>query len=344
MIQENKTVKIYLYCREAYPGIPSFCRRMKQHGIFVLLPDAKVPALSMPEEIQACLLTMQQDLAREAYPLLITDSLRLAGEARKLGFPLVGLSRPEHLNDCSLCCDLLTDSFRTLNHFTIYGLAAHKYGFPAIIGHTRRLYLREFTSEDARWLPTVYTGNVAEYMDTLAAVNLDTAEKLDAYQKEIYPFYGCGLYGVFSLEDNPQPLGGMGFYNEPLCNPNILSNDFASPSDETFLSYFLSEAAQGQGYAQEGLEFLCAFAFGELKKERLYALIDVRNLASRRLIQKLFFCLCPEKLQRRGRVCCLYVLTREHYFLRRAKAKVQTAYQQAPEDIVYSRRYCKRIP
>lgn len=344
MIQETKTVKVYLYCREVYPGVPSFCRRMKQHGIFVLLPDAKVPALSMPEEIQACLLTMQQDLARESYPLLVTDSLDLAEKAHKMHLPVVGLTSSDHLAHCPLCCDLLTDTFRVLNYFTIYGLAAHKYGFPAIIGTTKRLYFREFTPGDASLLRSVYTGNVAEYMDSLADVNLDAPEKLNAYQKEVYPFYGYGLYAVFSLEKNPRLLGGMGFYNETLHHLDVLSGDSCSASHETFLSYFLSKSAQGQGYAREGLEFLCAFAFQELKKERLFALIDERNQASLHLIQKLFFCLCPEKFQRRGRVCCLYVLTREHYFLRRAKAKVQTAYQQAPEDVVYSRRYRKRIP
>ena len=51
----------------------------------------------------------------------------------------------------------------------------------------------------------------------------------------------------------------------------------------------LHAAAQGQGYAHEGLRALMAHAFGPLKLEQLRAEIDPRNLAVWRLLNRLGF-------------------------------------------------------
>jgi len=51
----------------------------------------------------------------------------------------------------------------------------------------------------------------------------------------------------------------------------------------------LSKAAQGQGYATEGLRALIDYAYGTLKLEQVVAEIDPRNLAVARLLGRLGF-------------------------------------------------------
>ncbi len=84
------------------------------------------------------------------------------------------------------------------------------------------------------------------------------------------------------------------------------------------LGVTLCTAAQGQGYAHEGLRALMAHVFGPLKLEQLRAEIDPRNLAVARLLDRLGFRLTETHIgtyRNRGEWTdnAVYLLVREEW-------------------------------
>lgn len=69
----------------------------------------------------------------------------------------------------------------------------------------------------------------------------------------------------------------------------VLLFNFARDAKRAELGYALARAAWGCGYAREALPPLVGFAFGELALRRLDALIDMRNTASARVLDRLGF-------------------------------------------------------
>ncbi len=55
------------------------------------------------------------------------------------------------------------------------------------------------------------------------------------------------------------------------------------------VAYTLSPAYQGKGYALEAVKALVDYLFGTLKKHRVYASVDPRNVPSYKLLEKLGF-------------------------------------------------------
>ena len=55
------------------------------------------------------------------------------------------------------------------------------------------------------------------------------------------------------------------------------------------VSYYIWEKYWGMGYAVEALSSVVAFGFKDLKLERIQAVVDVRNIASEKVLQKAGF-------------------------------------------------------
>src|SRR5439155_10095812 len=59
------------------------------------------------------------------------------------------------------------------------------------------------------------------------------------------------------------------------------------PFQSAFIGYWIDEALAGRGYVPEGVVLLLRYAFETLHLHRLEAAIVPRNLASRRVVEKL---------------------------------------------------------
>jgi RimJ/RimL family protein N-acetyltransferase len=90
-------------------------------------------------------------------------------------------------------------------------------------------------------------------------------ERHKAYVKNVYNFYGYGLWGIFS-KDSDQLIGRCGIQH------TIVNN-----REEIELGYLLDVNHWGLGYALECTKAVIDYAFTELNMTRIIAIIDPLN-------------------------------------------------------------------
>lgn len=96
---------------------------------------------------------------------------------------------------------------------------------------------------------------------------------------------------------------------------------YADRPNTAEIGFTLAPAHQGHGYAYEAVAGLLDYAFGNLKKSRIEALTDVRNVRSIAVLERLGFmrnAAMREPVEFKGEICreFLYWLARESWVTR----------------------------
>ena len=120
-------------------------------------------------------------------------------------------------------------------------------------------------------------------------------EKQKAYIKNVYAFYGYGLWGVFS-KTTGKIIGRCG-----------IENHMVDGQEEIMLSYLLDSQHWGYGYALECCHAVLEYVREELDIHRVVAVIDVSNSRSIKTAQKLGM-ECEKDFVYNGRNAHLYAI------------------------------------
>ncbi len=135
-----------------------------------------------------------------------------------------------------------------------------KYGIPWEIAETKRLILREFTTEDHR--------------DIFPELSLDP-EFTEKYIQNMYGFFGYGIWAVV-LKETGDIIGRAGIYD------STRTNGFE-------IGYAIDAPYRRRGYAYEACQAVITFSENRLGQKELFALIEPHNCASIALAEKLGF-------------------------------------------------------
>jgi [ribosomal protein S5]-alanine N-acetyltransferase len=142
---------------------------------------------------------------------------------------------------------------------------------------TARLSLRPFTDEDADDLFALQSdARVLRYWDSPPWSDPERAQRFLATCRQMAD-EGTGARLAI---DRAADGAFVGWITLARWNP-----DFRSAS----LGYCLTEAAWGQGYATEAARAVLRWAFDTLDLNRVQAEADTRNVASRRVLEKVGF-------------------------------------------------------
>lgn len=137
---------------------------------------------------------------------------------------------------------------------------------------TERLYLREFTNDDAQLLVDLNANpNVTKYTGD-GQVDLTQAKEI--LTDVIFPQYknNIGRWAVY-IKDTNEFIGWCGVkYIEQL--------------NETDLGYRFFEKYWGKGYATESAQAVMNYAANILKLKSLVGRVDLDNSASRKVLEK----------------------------------------------------------
>ena len=120
-------------------------------------------------------------------------------------------------------------------------------------------------------------------------------EKQAAYIRNVYSFYGYGMWGVFS-KTTKQLIGRCG-----------IENQMIDGKEEITLSYLLDSHHWGYGYALECCHAVFTYAKNELDITRIVAAIDKRNKRSLNTAKGLGMVQEKEFIHK-GVDCALYVI------------------------------------
>lgn len=171
---------------------------------------------------------------------------------------------------------VVVGTFEDLDTMFFENVLRRSQGEPVTIANTRRLIIRELAENDIEDMYKIYQDpQVKIYIDNIDDYKEAEANKLRAYIKNVYSFYGYGLWGVFS-KTTKGLIGRCG-----------IENHIIDGKEEIMLSYILDSHHWGYGYALECCKAVLGYARDELGIERIVAVIDKKNQRSINTVTKL---------------------------------------------------------
>ena len=257
--------------------------------------------------------------------IIIEDSTNGVLAANNASVACVGFMNPHSGKQDLYSAAAATDSLSALTADYLHQVLDRFHGIPLTIGQTPRLSLRELSLDDIPALHAIYQNpDICQYIPSMGSFD-EELEKHAAYMKHIYPFYGYGLWGVFTKNEN-HLIGRAGLQNQTI-----------DEQDELELSYLIARDYQNKGYATEICRKIIDFAIDELDTSRLVAVIAKGNDASCKVAEKLGMHY-EKDVDYQGFDCYLYAIDLKEEKRKRLAAK-NVLRLVKPDTQVYSKRY-----
>lgn len=206
----------------------------------------------------------------------ITDSPAMAGDYAKRNIPYIVVlnekNKAETFPSGAYCVERIEDiddayKDRVYRRFC---------GLPWDIAETARLEIREITVNDVPRLYELYSGEgITKYMEPLFPQMEKEIEYTEAYIKNVYGFYGYGLW-VIVLKESGEVIGRVGL-------------EYKAGFDGLELGFMLGAEYQHCGYAYEACRAVLRYGVEHLGIVHFYAFVNDANVASMRLCERLGF-------------------------------------------------------
>ena len=218
--------------------------------------------------------------------ILLTDDPILVRAAAAQNRPVVYYERPGA--ETVYEADCTVQSLEDLDELFFQRVYERHYGLPWCIGETERLKIRESTEEDVKNLLTFFQDEESvrwlfeEEGETFSEE--EQREKLKAYVRNRYAFYGYGFYSVLWKETG-ELAAWVGFKEREHDGKQVLE-----------LGYLTAPSFRGQGIASEAAGLLAEEMEDLTGETKAFIFCHSENLASRRTAEKLCH-LYPEHFQ-----------------------------------------------
>ncbi|MCI8337222.1 MAG: GNAT family N-acetyltransferase [Lachnospiraceae bacterium] len=201
--------------------------------------------------------------------MVVEDSCFGAQAAKAAGITCVGFVNPHSGQQDLSTADVLLESFEDIDHRFFKNVHMRSNGMPITIADTKRLMIREMSTEDVPDMYEMYKNpEVRKYIPDIDEYLEVEVEKQAAYIRNVYSFYGYGIWGVFS-KTSRKLIGRCG-----------IENLMIDGKEEIALSYLLDNSHWGYGYALECCNAVLDYAREELDISRIVAVIDKENARS----------------------------------------------------------------
>lgn len=161
-------------------------------------------------------------------------------------------------------------------------------GIPWQILETPRCIVRETTPEDVDAFYKIYAdASITRYMENLFADKADELRYVEQYRKNMYEFYGFGIWTVL-LKETGEVIGRAGF-------------DLREGYKEPELGFVIGKPWQRRGLAKEVCSAILLYGATDLGFETVQALAAPENTVSCTLLEALGFSSagrCPDNFIR----------------------------------------------
>ncbi len=166
-------------------------------------------------------------------------------------------------------------------------------GEPWDILETERCLIRETTVEDVDAFYTLYADKeITDYMEPLFEERDEEIEYTKSYIKNVYEFYGFGMWTVIEKESG-NVIGRAGVsYREGFALPEM--------------GFMIGKTYQQQGYAYEVCKAIGNYMYENYDMEELLLFIEPENIPSLNLAKKLGATLLDKQCMQK---CDSYLLT-----------------------------------
>ncbi len=226
--------------------------------------------------------------------VVVEDSCFGSQAAKAAGIPCVGYLNPHSGNQDLSAANVLLESFVGIDERFFHNILCRSLGKPVMIANTKRLFIRELEPKDIKEIYQIYKDpDIRQYIPDIDDYLEEEMKKQEAYIKNVYSFYGYGMWGIFS-KTSKKLIGKCGIENLEVDGKN-----------EIVLSYLLDTNHWGYGYALECCRAVFTYAKEELDIKRIVAVIDKKNTRSQNTAKNLGMTI-EKEIPYKGHDCYLY--------------------------------------
>lgn len=208
--------------------------------------------------------------------IIIEDSFNGVTAANAAHIPVIGFINKNSGDQNLGAAAVLIEGFEEITPDFLQNVYQRAHGEPVTIAITNRLVIRELAVSDIPVIYTIYQNpEVRKYINDIDEYLENEIQKHKAYIKNVYNFYGYGLWGVFH-KDTKELIGRCGIQASPI-----------NGKDEIELGYLLDYNHWGFGYALECLQAITNYTFETLGFNRIVAVIHPMNARSIKIAGRL---------------------------------------------------------
>lgn len=303
LLKANEEAKDYLTQTEGHVAIPFIVDLMKDlhsHGIKMIIasssPGSSIrdvmcqldieelfdgyisgTTVAHPKPAPDIFLAAAKQLGVAPHEcIVIEDSYNGVTAASAANIPSIGFLNPNSGNQDLSKAAILVEGFEEVDYHFIDMVYQHAYMQPATILTTERLILRELAINDIATLCAICNKpGIREHLSEYSGNLAEEKSKHEAYIKNIYHFYGYGLWGVF-LKESDQLIGRCGIECRTLNQEAVYE-----------VGYLIDNDYQGMGYGKEAVSATIHYGFDKLGMDKMIAVINPDNIRSRHLAEKI---------------------------------------------------------
>ncbi len=208
--------------------------------------------------------------------LYVTDTPDEMEQLLSQGQEVIPLLNAQN-SGCSFpSCNYAVSDIENIDFDYLYKIHQRLNNIPWTILSTENLTLREMLVSDVDSFYKIYKDPaVTEFMENLFEDPEDEKLYTRNYIKDIYPFYGYGLWTILK-KDTGEIIGRAGLSNR---------DGFDAPE----LGFVIKKECRKQGYAFEICSAIIQYAKKELGFNKIQALVHPNNTSSINLLKKLGF-------------------------------------------------------
>ncbi|MBR1742043.1 MAG: GNAT family N-acetyltransferase [Lachnospiraceae bacterium] len=324
LLNEVETEKRKLLKEEGYtisPGITELLKNLYQNGYHVAIASSSTPSeieravkalgikkyfkklisssqVKNPKPAPDTFLYALKELGVKAEEAMVVEDSQFGAEAAKAaGITCVGYVNPHSGRQDLKSADVLLESFETIDYRFFKNVHKRSNGIPITIADTKHLVISEMSVKDVAMMYEIYKDpEVRKYVPEIDEYMEFEIEKQAAYIRNVYSFYGYGIWGVYS-KTSKALIGRCG-----------IENQMVDGKAEITLSYLLDKEHWGFGYALECCRAVFEYAKTELDIKRIVAVIDKENTRSIETAKNLGMAF-EKDIEYKGRDCVLYAIS-----------------------------------
>lgn len=228
-----------------------------------------------PEKLRM-VLELHQLKPEECLMIGATDQTLSLREGRKIA--AVGYVNPRLLGQKLDGAIMVIEGFEEVDFYFLERMYQREHGLPWTVMETKRCFLREMTVEDLDGLYELYQGEgVTDFIEGLYEDRKKEEEYTRAYIRNMYPFYGFGMWIAIERATG-RMIGRAGLNLREIHGKLVLE-----------LGYLIGKEFQNRGFATELCEGILQFAREGTEFEEIHCLIEKGNGISVHLAEKLGF-------------------------------------------------------
>lgn len=248
--------------------------------IFIVAENVEIPKYTSEEFM---ILKVCNEEKRKVYlenaisdknTIYVCDEEKIARVLYENGKNVVALLTEENRGqNFSYCSYAITDAKECESEF--FEMLFRRFsGLPLYILETNRCIVRESTIEDVDSFYELYKDKeITEFMEPLFEDKNEEIEYVKAYIKNVYEFYGFGIWTIVEKESG-KIIGRAGV-------------SYREGYDIAEMGFMIGKRYQRKGYAYEVCTAICDYMYHTFEMDKIQMFIEPQNTPSIHLAKKL---------------------------------------------------------